>query len=932
MLGLAAVLFVFAGCDDGGGSTTKPDQGADVGEGGQGGGPAPDREMIEDAMVDATVPCEPACDGNAICQAGTCTENPDGCSADLDCVGASRICEASRCADGCRTPEDCAADPAGPLCVAGRCGACRADDDCFPGATCTDRVCVPPDVCTSSRQCGPDAVCAEGDCGPEFSCDLDGFDCPGAFECGADGECRPLVGSALCDSDDACPIGEVCRAARPRSCGVCLDDGDCRAGQLCEAGPTGSRCVEPADCAEDNDCLGNRVCEAGRCAQARCDDDRFAPNGDLESAASLPGDQVYRDLVSCGDEWFTLELPANTIGTFVLRQRDRSADLVLTAYANTGAELARSSTNRITEAVVVGPFASARPVLIEISQVDAPAVAHFDLEVAFAERGDFCVDDAFEQGGGDDTQATGRFVRGPGDTTFAPAGGRACPGDVDWICFELQARERLSISATVTGSGRLAGELFKEDESLAEGSWTSAESENIANVQGARGTYCLRLAVEGDLVIYTLDLQAVSPEVQSICRQADVIRLAGDGTGSDQASLADDDVLSPACASPRADGGEAVYTVEVAAASLLVARATGLGAGTLGDPVLSLRRTCESANSELACATGFRSPADPALPQANPAEIRAAVEPGTYTLVVDGVAPGRRPDFRLDVEARRLAARPANDGCEDARPIELDRNGAARVNVALDQARDDVAGCLGAGGPDAVYMLDLPTTARVRVAVASQGDTFAAGAYLVARCGDVAPVACGYGFDQVVPAGNWFLVVEGSDANSRGRVEVDVQVDAFEADHANDTCAGAVRLQAGAFIDGDTRGAADDYSLVAQNRCTGYDSRGSDVAYVVDLAANERVFVQAEPTGGWDMSLYVVTDCRSLDQSCAAGHDGALTESVVFTPRAAGPHFIIVDGSNGEGGAFRLRYGPAECARDADCGARRCGPDFTCIN
>ncbi|MEZ4465410.1 MAG: hypothetical protein R3F43_13270 [bacterium] len=53
---------------------------------------------------------------------------------------------------------------------------------------------------------------------------------------------------------------------------------------------------------------------------------------------------------------------------------------------------------------------------------------------------------------------------------------------------------------------------------------------------------------------------------------------------------------------------------------------------------------------------------------------------------------------------------------------------------------------------------------------------------------------------------------------------------------------------------------------------------------------------------------------------------------MVFTPRAGGRHFVVVDGSNGEAGAFRLRTGPAECGRDADCAAgQRCGPDFTCL-
>ncbi|MCB9547110.1 MAG: hypothetical protein H6706_14855 [Myxococcales bacterium] len=900
------------------------------GGGGAGGSPF---DMEVDQGPDAAVACDPACAGNQICEAGACAENPGGCGDDVDCIGASRICVESACADGCAVPDDCAQDAAGPLCVAGRCGQCRGDDDCPGASTCRDRACVPPDRCTSSLECGGAFVCDDGECTGGFSCNVEDFACPDGYDCGDDGQCRPLAGGQNCESSDQCPVGEVCRASRPRYCGACQTDEDCPGAQTCEAGAQGNRCADAAECAGDDDCVGNRICEAGTCTQPSCNDDDFAGNGTQETAAPLPGDQVYRGLVSCETDWFQVNLPANTVATIVMRQRDREADLTLVAFASNGTELGRSATNRLTEAVVVGPFGSERPVLIEVFQVDALAVAAYDLEISFAERGSFCPDDPFEAGAGDDTEASARYVRGPNDVAFAPVAGRACPGDADWVCFDLQNRERVTISAQVNGGGALLGELFRDGESLAEGRWTSDEREDIANIQGARGTYCLRLSAEGDAVGYSLELQAVSPEVLTLCRSAEPVRLSADGTGTDNGQLEDTDVMSPSCAAARADGGEAVYTVDVAAPSLLVARATGLGRGTLGDPVISLRGSCESANSELACSTGVREPADPGLASPNPAELRAAVEPGTYTLVVDGFAAGDRPDFRLDVEARRLAARPGNDGCDEPRALDFDAAGSARVSVNLDQARDDVAGCLGAGAPDATFLLSLDRPSRVRVDAAAQGDTFAVGAYLVARCGDaVAPVACGFGFDQEVPAGDWILVVDGADANSRGRVEVSVQRDVFAPAPANDTCGGAEPLRAGVTIEADTRGAADDYGLVAGNRCTGFDSRGGDLAYALDLQAGERVFVQAEPIGGWDLSLYVVTDCGQLDPTCVSGHDGALTESVVFTPRAGGRHFVVVDGSNGEAGAFRLRYGPAACGRDADCpNGGRCGPDFTCL-
>ncbi|MEZ4465412.1 MAG: hypothetical protein R3F43_13280 [bacterium] len=126
--------------------------------------------------------------------------------------------------------------------------------------------------------------------------------------------------------------------------------------------------------------LGNRLCEAGQCTQPQCNDDDFEGNGSLETAARLPGDQVYRGLVSCETDWFSVELAANTVATIVLRQRDRQADLTLVAFASNGVELGRSAHQPPHRGVVVGPFGSDRPVIIEVFQVDALAVATYDLE------------------------------------------------------------------------------------------------------------------------------------------------------------------------------------------------------------------------------------------------------------------------------------------------------------------------------------------------------------------------------------------------------------------------------------------------------------------------------------------------------------------------------------------------------------------------
>ena len=80
------------------------------------------------------------------------------------------------------------------------------------------------------------------------------------------------------------------------------------------------------------------------------------------------------------------------------------------------------------------------------------------------------------------------------------------------------------------------------------------------------------------------------------------------------------------------------------------------------------------------------------------------------------------------------------------------------------------------------------------------------------------------------------------------------------------------------------------------------------------------IFIHAVPLAGdghpvgvvgWDSSLYAVAACAdpsSVDNRIV-GSDGALEETIVVNGNDADPIYIVVDGSNGEGG-LELRWGP----------------------
>jgi hypothetical protein len=120
-----------------------------------------------------------------------------------------------------------------------------------------------------------------------------------------------------------------------------------------------------------------------------------------------------------------------------------------------------------------------------------------------------------------------------------------------------------------------------------------------------------------------------------------------------------------------------------------------------------------------------------------------------------------------------------------------------------------------------------------------------------------------------------------------------------------DTCADAFLISASGTFTGNTQTAADNYR--DSNACTGYRSSGPDVVYRVALQAGDRIAASLQPgTPSWDASLYLVTSCANVAQSCVTGEDNGNPEQIDYTTASGGDFFLIVDGFAGAGGAFTL--------------------------
>jgi hypothetical protein len=360
--------------------------------------------------------------------------------------------------------------------------------------------------------------------------------------------------------------------------------------------------------------------------------------------------------------------------------------------------------------------------------------------------------------------------------------------------------------------------------------------------------------------------------------------------------------------------------VNVTQPTLLIARIAGSPAGTLGDPVISLRAQCDQNNSEIACSARGYDVNNPYIIPPNPAVLRAPLVPpvdpvtgegiGQYTLILDGNRVGDDPRYQLDVELRPLSPPPVNETCDRVSEL-LFTDGVAVADTSLDQAQSDLDSCSD-GGPDATYQFTIDEASSVMIQVGSKPAEFPVIVSLSDQCGGP-EIACGFGVNELLQAGTYYITVAGADAMSRGLTELQVSVTPLPNSPSNDTCDGALSLDGeSGMVSGDTSGATNDYELSANNLCTRYNSSSGEIVYLYNAVANQAVTFTATPEEGWDLSLYIVDACDGdIEEACITGHDEALTETVTLTPSSTGDVYIIVDGANDEFGRFDLSWAPA---------------------
>ncbi|MDI7266434.1 MAG: hypothetical protein QME96_00370 [Myxococcota bacterium] len=312
------------------------------------------------------------------------------------------------------------------------------------------------------------------------------------------------------------------------------------------------------------------------------------------------------------------------------------------------------------------------------------------------------------------------------------------------------------------------------------------------------------------------------------------------------------------------------------------------------DGVVSIRSDCAAQSSVVACNDDFGEGEE----SRRSSQVVARLEPGTYTVIVDGYE-GEHGTFRLlaTVAPEGESSAPG-DACGGAVTLAADEEASADTFLAADDLRGSCAS--EPGGADVVYRIDLP--ARSLVTAEAGGDLPDTVLYIQRTCGDRASeAACGTrSLSAVLGPGAYYLVVDGARRDALGRVTVRwnrTDVSGLEA-----FCSDAASLESGREVRGRTSGEG------RFEATCGERARNPEVVY--SLRVRQRSQVRIDVEAEFDSVLYVRRDCVDpgtvVDCNDDAGDERHSALDLTLDP---GTYYVFVDGYGvgGQSGSFKIK-------------------------
>ena len=358
-------------------------------------------------------------------------------------------------------------------------------------------------------------------------------------------------------------------------------------------------------------------------------------------------------------------------------------------------------------------------------------------------------------------------------------------------------------------------------------------------------------------------------------------------TGSIDGAVDDYEPAGARCPAGAADGADVVHRLDVAVPMTLRASMISAFGG-----LAYLTQPCGQGDALLCVSPG------------TPDELVVAA--GEYFLVVDGPA-GSQGAYSVELSAQPL--RPVNDDCAAAAPLVLAAgNGEALGDTSYATDTTGAAGC-GAGAPEVFYRFELPAPATV-LATLTAPDGGAPGfpsalALLRGPCSGPAVLQCVAGAEltaEALPAGEYFLAVDGGAAAAAGPFRLQVAIDVLP--DRNQRCAAAEDVEfidGRATLEGTTRGLPAVFEL---DGCGGGDTAASpEAVYALHFEEEVTLSVWVEASDR-DVQVYVLAPPCEVVQVQACGQGAQPIRRAVLQ---AGDYYLVVDGLDAQGpGDFGL--------------------------
>ena len=393
-----------------------------------------------------------------------------------------------------------------------------------------------------------------------------------------------------------------------------------------------------------------------------------------------------------------------------------------------------------------------------------------------------------------------------------------------------------------------------------------------------------------------------APVAGESCTTARAVNTCGQTLAfSANLSTARDDVVS-SCGAASGAGKDLMWALELDT-TFDVRVTVKPSAGSLAQPVVSLRRNCDQ-NQELACSDGL----------GGTASFRVKSLPaGFYTLVVDSF--DAASSGRVDVTVEFLApTAPANETCATAAVLTPGTD----VEVSLGAADDDLqVSCNSAGNsPEAVWRLDLPAASDVFLTASGSPDAGVDPVLALRRapCAAADQVACvdnlSTGSETLVArnlaAGTYYVIVENYGRPQASPVTVRATVTGPTPPPSNNTCAAprAITFAPGsstATFTTDTSIATDDTAGTCNT-----EPGSPETVFALTLGATKLVTVSAAAHAGnptVDAVVYLRgTACDAVTGMELACDDalppGPDTFSLTLDP---GTYYLFVEGYGAAG-------------------------------